>query len=101
MRNASSVRTTPTSSSLRTTAGSTAGSVTWAVTIWPDTSGLAAATSPTTDRTSGRSLSFSGRTTSVWAPVFAFSSAGVPLAIIRPRSITTISSANWSASSRY
>ncbi len=42
-----------------------------------------------------------GETWSTWPPVLAFSSSGVPVATTLPWSMTTMSCASWSASSRY
>jgi hypothetical protein len=55
----------------------------------------------TTAVTAGTSAGRLGRTARVSAPVRALSSAGVPVAITVPWSMTAISLASWSASSRY
>src|SRR5690606_4665038 len=101
LRSASSVTTTPASSSRRTTVGSTAGSATCAVTNCPLISGAVAASSATTAVTTPSCVSSAGRTARVCAPVLALSWSGVPVAITLPWLMTTISSASSSASSRY
>src|ERR1700722_979036 len=102
-RNASSAAIRPASSIRRTTAGSSAGLLAGAGTrpgssvtsgTVPVTSATIAAPWPVSDRSDAR-------TTRVWPPVRDFSSAGVPSATTRPRSITAIRSASSSASSRY
>src|SRR5690606_28949071 len=100
LRSASSATTTPASSSRRTTVDSTDGSPTCALTTAPATSGRPPTSSPTTDATSPTWVSSTGWTTSVRPPTLVLSSCGVPVAITRPWSITTISSASSSASSR-
>ncbi len=93
----------PASSSRRSTAGTTAGSVTAAVTrpVSVRTSGVAPAISATTAAIWPVRARSAARTTRVWPPVLALSSAGVPAATTRPWSITAIWLASSSASSRY
>ncbi len=71
------------------------------VTVVARTSGSVRVNPATTATTAGRSAARAGRTLRVSAPARALRSSGVPVAITVPWSMTTISSASWSASSRY
>ncbi len=84
--------------------GSSAGSLAGAVTrpVSARTSGAVPVNPATTRRhLPGLAPGPAARTTRVWPPVLAFSSAGVPRRDHRPRSMTAIWSASSSASSRY
>ena len=91
----------PSSSSRRTTAGISRSSLTGAVTVVLLTSGSARVIAATTAVTACTSAGRLGRTARVSAPVRALSSSGVPVAMTVPWSMTAISLASWSASSRY
>jgi hypothetical protein len=69
--------------------------------VVPLISGSVRVNPATTARTAGRSAESDGRTARVSAPVRALSSSGVPVAITEPWSMTAISLASRSASSRY
>ena len=71
----------------------------------PPASGVSTGSSPTTRRTTSTAwpvcAGSSSRSCSVELPTWLLSWSGVPSATLRPRSMTAIRSASWSASSRY
>jgi predicted ATPase/DNA-binding SARP family transcriptional activator len=103
LRSVNSASSMPLSSSSRTTRGSSALSVTAADTA-PARASVATsapATASSSAAASARRPGSDGATMSTWPPVLVLSSSGVPVAITSPRSMTTMSWASWSASSRY
>jgi predicted ATPase/DNA-binding SARP family transcriptional activator len=67
----------------------------------PARSGAVAMTAATISAAAPASTGLTRRTSSVWPPTLAFSSAGVPAAITRPWSMTAICPASRSASFRF
>src|SRR6185436_9279478 len=101
-RSDSSITAMPASSRRRTAAPRAASSATGALTTpRPGESGAVRAMSSTIARTSSIRVGSSGRTVSVWPPTTRLSPSGVSCAMTRPWSMTVISSASASASSRY
>ena len=103
LRRVNSASSTRASSSSRMMAGSTAASATGTRTR-PESASVSG-TDPvrpasTAAATSSR-LRSAGCTSSTCPPDLSFSSSGVPVAITLPWSMTTMSWASWSASSRY
>ncbi len=100
-RRASSPTAIPSRSSARTTAGISSGSFTGAVIVSPSIWVCGPAAPATSACTRARSSASTGRSSSTCPPTWDFNASGVPSAITRPLSITTMSSASTSASFRY
>jgi predicted ATPase len=103
LRRANSASSMPLLSSSRTIPGSSVASATWTVSRSPLSlsCGVARVRLVSTALTSSMRARSAGAASSTWPPVLALSWSGVPVAITVPWSMTTMSFAIWSASSRY